>query len=70
MGAEYELRENIIKCMSLEVDRIAPSLYEMLGYRKRVAQQLNKVVLDSTEGKELLQVYNYVNGNIKLLLAL
>ena len=53
---------------SLDVDSILPPLYKLLDGRKEVASRLMRKDIGEDEYNETLNVYNYINYQIKLLL--
>lgn len=66
---KIDFYDNLNRAAGFDVNNIYPSLFQLLGYRKHIAEQL----LRNREGentKDLEELYNYTNDQIKLLLGL
>jgi hypothetical protein len=53
----------------VETEHLMPNLMRLLGYRQRVAQQIREAPKGENL-KELDELYEYVNENIKKLLSI
>lgn len=67
---ELDRQNRIEIAFGIKIEMVAPGLFEMIGYRKRVAQELMKSTPNSKRQEELECVLNDVNDNIKKLLGL
>lgn len=61
--------QNIKRAAGFDIIRTYPSLFQHLGYRKRVAEELLHTT-DETAIKLLEDVFENVNSKIKLILGL
>ena len=60
---------NLQRAAHLRADAISPSLFQFLGYRQMVAQQVLRETND-VRRNELMELYEYANKNIKTVLGL
>ena len=65
---DFDKLNNIRIAASFDANRTYPSLFQQLGYRKRVAEQMLRSV-DENEHHELNEVYEYVNNTIKAIIG-
>lgn len=61
--------EKLQKAAGFEANRTYPLLFQHLGYRKAIAEQLLKR-LNYEEQEELEEIFNRVNDEIKLIIGL
>jgi predicted nucleic acid-binding OB-fold protein len=61
--------KNIKVAVSLDINNSIPQLFQLLGYRKRVAEEMLKNH-NEEEFKALKDIFERVNNDIKLLLGL
>ena len=53
---------------SIEVNHLLPNLMRLIGYRQRVAQEL--LSRPESNKDELSELYDHINDQIKILLAI
>lgn len=63
-----ELYENLKRAAGFDANRTYPSLFQHLGYRKLLAKQL-LVESDEEKYKSLIELYNRINDEIKLIIG-
>ena len=67
--AASEFYENLRRASGFDANRTYPSLFQHLGYRKRIAEQLLREI-DDDKTKLLTELYERVNCEIKLIIGL
>ena len=66
---DLEKLNNIRIAASFDANRTYPYLFQQLGYRRHVAEQMLRSV-DENEHHELSELYEYVNNSIKKTIGL
>jgi hypothetical protein len=61
--------ENLKHAIGFDANRSYPSLFQNLGYRRRIAEQLMNEINDERV-KELTILYERINSEIKTILGL
>lgn len=71
MGTQMKIEkyENLKRAAGFDANRTYPALFQHLGYRKQIAEQLLREV-DEEKLKALDEVYDHVNFEIKLIIGL
>jgi len=54
----------------LDANKVSPILFQLLGQRKMVAQQLLRSSGFDEKYKETIELYNYLNEQIKLVIGI
>jgi hypothetical protein len=55
---------------TLDANNVSPILFQLLGQRKMVAQQLLRSGGSDEKYRETIELYNYLNENIKQVIGL
>ena len=67
--ARSELFENLHRAAGFDANRTYPALFQHLGYRKQIAEQLLHE-FDHEKNKQLEELYDRVNNEIKLIIGI
>lgn len=67
LAERMEFQNKLMVAAGFDSIRTYPSLFELLGYRKRLAEQ---ILRSNTLEKEYQEIYEYTNNQIKLLLGI
>ena len=69
IAKRIEFQDKLMIAAGFDSGRSYPSLFELLGYRKRLAEQILRSNSSEME-KKYQEVYEYTNDQIKALLGL
>lgn len=63
-----EFKDNLLRAAGFDANKTYPHLFQHLGYRKLIAEQLLHES-DSLKIAELTEMYNRINNEIKLIIG-
>ena len=69
LSIQKDLFDELHSAAGFDTNTVYPSLFQLFGYRKRVAEQLLSI-RDNENKKHILEVYTRVNLDIKLILGI